>query len=189
VTDQGPRDLHRHPGELVADACRVHGAEAVARWCADLLAERVAYDDPARPSLLWLAGRAAAAELRRGPLAERGQDHWPRVWAARGLRYTWTPSAAPAVTRALADPVWRVREMAAKVVRLREIGEAADALAALVGDDVARVRLAAARGLAAVGEAEHAPAVHGALDDPDRAVRVAAERTLAELRRRLDRDV
>ncbi|HEY1176761.1 MAG TPA: hypothetical protein VGF17_11430, partial [Phytomonospora sp.] len=84
------------------------------------------------------------------------------------------------------------REMSAKLVRLREIGEAADALADLTGEDrepVARVRAAAARALGAVGEGEHAPALHIAEDDVEAAVRVAAGQGLRELRRRLDRDL
>jgi HEAT repeats len=189
VTAPVPDDLDRLPQLLVAEACAAYGADAVAGWCAGLLTGAVAYDDPGSPSVLWIGGRHAAAELRRGQVVERGQDYWPRVWAVRALRYAWTPSAAAAVARALADPAWRVREMAAKVAGLREVGEAADGLAALLADEVPRVRVAAARALGAVGEAEHAPALRDALDDPEPSVRRAAEAALEELRRRLDRDV
>ncbi|MCI0689485.1 MAG: HEAT repeat domain-containing protein [Sporichthyaceae bacterium] len=168
---------------------RPHGQDLIAAWAAELLAGVVAYDDPELPPVTWLGGRHAAAELRRGPLAERGQEYWPRVWAARALLYVWLPRAGPAVVRALADPAWRVREMAAKVAKLREIGEAGDGLAELVDDPVPRVRVAAVRALGAVGEAEHAPAVHTAIDDPEPAVRRAAETALGELRNRLDRDL
>jgi HEAT repeat protein len=174
---------------LVDEACRVYGTDEVVRWCIDLLTGEAAYDDPDRPSVLWLAGAAAAAQLRLGRLAERGADFWPRVWAVRALRYAWTPLAAGPVRDALADPAWRVREMAAKVARLRELGEAGDAVAALVHDDPPRLRAAAVRALGTVGEAEHAPAIHAAADDPDPAVRRAADQALDELRRRLDRDL
>jgi HEAT repeats len=184
-----PFDRHDRPAVLVAEACREYGTEVIARWCADLLTGRVAYDDPGRPPLVWLAGRAAAAELRRGDLVERGVDYWPRVWAARGLRYAWVPDATPAVVRALADPAWRVREMAAKVVRQRDLGEAADALSALATDPMPRVRAAALRAAGTVGEVEHADALRAAANDPEPAVRRAAEAALDELRRRLDRDV
>ena len=49
---------------------------------------------------------------------------------------------------ALADESWRVREMAAKVVARREIGEGLTALAGLQHDPVPRVRAAAARATA-----------------------------------------
>jgi len=188
-----PSDLREHPGARVDEACASYGAEAIARWCADLLAGEVSYDDTEAPSLTWLGGLHAEAELKIGRLQERGQDYWPRVWAARGLLYAWAPGAALAVDRAveqgLADPAWRVREMCAKVARLREVGQAADALEALVSDEVPRVRVAALRALGAVGEAEHAAAARMALDDPEPSVRRAAEGTLAELRRRLDREL
>ncbi len=167
----------------------MYGTGEVARWCTELLARRLAYDDPSAPPLVWIGGAAALAQLRIGRLAERGQDFWPRVWAARGLRYAWVPEAAGAVVQALADPAWRVRETAAKVVRLREIGEAADALAGLAADPVPRVRAAAVRALGAVGEAEHAEAVRQAAADPEPTVGRAAGAALAELCRRLDREL
>ena len=179
-------DLDRPPKELVTEACARYGTDAVARWCADLLLKRAALDDP---DLTLIGGRHAAAELARGGLARPGQEYWPRVWAARALRYAWTPAAAPAVVAALDDPAWRVREMAAKVVAQRELGEAGDALAPLVLDGIPRVRAAAVTALGAVGEAEHADAVHAARDDPEPAVRAAADAALARLRRRLDREV
>jgi HEAT repeat protein len=52
------------------------------------------------------------------------------------------------VIAALADEAWRVREMAAKVVARRRLGDALTAVAALQQDPVPRVRAAAARALA-----------------------------------------
>jgi HEAT repeat protein len=187
MTDPSPEDLRGHPRHRIQQACAVHGSQEVARWCAELLTRQVAYDDPHLPSLTWLGGAHAATELRRGELEARGQDYWPRVWAARGLLHIWTPETSPAVVQALTDPAWRVREMAAKVVRRYEIGEAADRLDALLADDVPRVRAAALRALAVVGEAEHATAIRIGADDAEPAVRAAAVAALAELERRLDR--
>jgi len=186
-----PPDPAAHPRDLLAGAARHYGETLVATWCADLLTGRVEGDDEEFPPLAWLGGRVAGWELGRE--AAEGEDHyWPRVWGARGLLYVWAPEASAAVAAGLGDRAWRVREMSAKLVRLREIGEAADTLTDLTDETlepVPRVRAAAVRALGAVGEGEHAPALHVAEDDEDAAVRVAAERGLKELRRRLDRDV
>ena len=53
-----------------------------------------------------------------------GQQYWLRVWAPRALLYSWDEMARAAVLDALADEAWRVREMAAKVVARRLLGEA-----------------------------------------------------------------
>jgi HEAT repeats/HEAT repeat len=172
----------------VRAACAEYGADRVVRWCADLLTGRVGYDAPGLPPVTALGGPHAENMLGRDGFAQRGQDYWPRVWAARALLYAWTPVAVPAVLAGLGDPVWRVREMAAKVARRREVGEAADPLAALVADATPRVRVAAVRALAMVGEAEHAAAIReAAAGDPEPAVRRAAATALGGLARRLDR--
>lgn len=113
--------------------------------------------------------------------------YWHRTWALRAFLYVWRPEGVPAVVGALGDEHWRPREMAAKVVALREVGEAADALSPLVSDGTPRVRAAAVRALGAVGEGEHAEAVLVACDDVDSAVRTAAERAVVMLGARLDR--
>lgn len=185
-----PEELRgRLPKEWVTTAARRYGEREVATWCADLLRRRVGWDDPDRPSLGWLGGPAALDELGVGRLAERGVDHWPRVWAARGLLYVWDPAAGDAVSAVLGDPAWRVREMAARVIRRRELGAAADLLPALTVDPVPRVRSAGARALGHVGGTGAADAIRPLLDDVDGSVRDAAERALAELGRRLDRAV
>jgi HEAT repeat protein len=136
-----------------------------------------------------LGGKGSGAAARLGATEAGVHDYWVRVWAARAFLYAWRPFAAPAVVGALADPAWRVREMALKVIRLRELGEAADLVIPLTEDEVARVRAAAVRALALVGEAEHAPLIHTAADDPDSAVRSAAQAALAKLATRLDRPI
>lgn len=177
----------RLPKFWIAEAADRYGEPLIAGWCADLLVERIAYDDPAFPSLGWLGGEPALNELRRGELTRRGADHWPRVWAARGLLYVWIPEAAGPVCQSLADPAWRVRELASKVVRRRELGEAAELLPELAADSVPRVRAAAARALGHVAEAEAAEAIRPLLHDDDPVVCREAQVALAELARRLDR--
>lgn len=77
---------------------------------------------------------------------EGGVDgHWPKVWALRGLLYAWDDSAQAPVVAATADDSWRVREMAAKVIRAHEIDDALEVLSTLVADPVPRVRTAAER--------------------------------------------
>ena len=125
------------------------GEAAVAGWCAGLLTGAVPFHDPGRPSLDWLGGRHSLAERRRGDVERRRQDHWPRVWAARGLLYAWDRSAEHAVLAGLHDPAWRVREMCAKVARRRAIAAAEPVLDRLLDDRVARVRAAAEAALTA----------------------------------------
>jgi len=119
------------------------GEDAVAGWCAELLSGSVPHDQPHQPSIKWLGGRHAAVELKVGRVDERGQDYWPRVWAARGLLYVWRTTAEPAVLAGLRDPAWRVREMCAKVVRRHGLHRAEPVLTHLLDDRVGRVRAAA----------------------------------------------
>jgi HEAT repeat protein len=176
------------PDRRVHGAVEIFGAEAVALWCGDLLAGRVAATDPDRPNVAWLGGRHAQAQLERGGLDSPEQAYWPRVWAARGLLYAWDPAAGPDVVRALGDPAWRVREMAAKVVHRRELGEAAEALGPLLRDATARVRSAAVRAVGLVAEWDLAADVDRlARTDRDKTVRATAGRAMADLERRLDR--
>lgn len=180
VTVAAPDDLSQSPAVLVAELCDVLGAAEVARWCTDLLSGRAAFDDPARPSLTWLGGGPAAAQLQQGNLVARRQDYWPRVWAARGLLYAWDQDvvAAPALVDALGDTSWRVREMVAKVVARHGVSAAAEGLCELVPDPVARVRAAAVRALGVVGTPAHVAAVRPSLDDENAGVRRAAAEVL-----------
>ena len=141
--DPSPRVLLRSPRERVLLLAGRVGDEAVATWCAGLLKGDIAYDDRRHPSIKWLGGRHAAGELRLGNVEARGQDYWPRVWAARALMYLWHPLAEEAVLAGLHDPAWRVREMSAKVARRHAISAAEPVLAHLLDDRVPRVRAAA----------------------------------------------
>lgn len=186
---RGPDDveLHASPADRVGALVRLIGEAEVARWCGELLVERVPYDADERPSSTWLGGAHAVNELERGDIELRGQAYWFRTWAARGLLYAWTPEVAPEVCSGLGDAAWRVREMCAKVARLRELGEAAPLLAGLVDDSVPRVRAAAAAALAVTAEADEVPALRRATDDPEASVRSAAQRALERVAVRLDR--
>lgn len=102
--------------------------------------------------------RPLATLLQRGNLETSVNAYWVRVWAARGLLHGWDEPAAdvatPAVVTALGDDAWRVREMAAKVVRRWQLAAATGAVAALKKDDVPRVRAAAARAVAQLAKAK-----------------------------------
>jgi HEAT repeat protein len=126
------------PRQSVELECARRGTAEVVAGCAALLAGGTADER----LVLALGGPAAHAVL------DGAQQYWLRVWGARGLLYAWDGQAADTVTAALADEHWRVREMAAKVVRRHRLGEALPAVAALEHDPVPRVRAAAARALA-----------------------------------------
>lgn len=123
--------------------CARRGIDAVVDGCVAFLAGEPA-DADADLSLA-LAGPAAAAVLR----GEAGgvDGYWPRVWGARGLLYAWDDRAAPAIVRATSDEVWRVREMALKVIARHAVGEAIEVAAQLRNDPIARVRRAAERAM------------------------------------------
>jgi len=178
------------PRERVELAVAQLAAPVLLTWCARLLTGDVAYDDPAQPHLTWLGGPHAVWLLGQPARVADDQDYWPRTWAARALLYAWDDGVdelVPAVVAALADPAWRVREMAAKVVARREVGQAGEALLPLVEDEVPRVRAAAVRALGLVGEVEALDAARDAQDDPDPAVHRAAELAVRRLQERLDR--
>src|SRR3989442_11307509 len=127
------------------------GEQGVVDWCRELLNGAVAYNDRRRPSITWLGGRHAAGELRRGRVEDRGQDYWPRVWAARGLMYVWRPDAEVAILTGLRDPAWRVREACARVARRRGLVAAERRLERLLDDPNHRVRVGAEAALAVLG--------------------------------------
>jgi HEAT repeat protein len=130
------------PRQSVERECRRRGEPEVVARCIALLRGGDADLGFARA----IGGPAADSVL--GPHPRRDQRYFLRTWAARALLYAWDDAAAGAVVAALADEAWRVREMAAKVVARRRIGDALSAVAALQQDPVPRVRAAAARALA-----------------------------------------
>ena len=172
------------PADWVADACADLGTDAVVAWCAGLLSGQPVEDGP---SLDRIGGPGASALVAGYERTPGKPDYWPRVWAARALRYAWHdgPGVHAAVVSALADPAWRVRETAAALTRVHELGEAAGALRGLLDDEVPRVRIAAARALAVVGEHDDLAAL-ATTDEPDASVRRAQDVARRHLAERLD---
>jgi len=115
--------------------------------CVDLIMGR---DTDVR-LVMALAGPAARTVLDGESRADL--SYWLRVWGTRGLLWEWDDSAAPALAAALADPSWRVREMAAKVVARHLVGDALPAVSALRDDPVPRVRAAATRAVVRLTQA------------------------------------
>ena len=125
------------PGESIELECGRRGTVEVVACCVRLLGRQDADD-----ALVFAIGGPGARAVLDG-----GQQYWLRVWAPRAL-YAWDEMARAAVLEALGDEAWRVREMAAKVVARRLLGEALAAVAELRQDPVNRVRLAAERATA-----------------------------------------
>ena len=113
------------------------GATAVVDGCLRLLAGRLVSDD----FVIALGGPGALSVL------DGRNDYWPRVWALRALLYCWHPRAAAATLAATADPAWRVREMAVRVIARHLPDGIFPNGERLLGDPVARVRAAAERAL------------------------------------------
>jgi hypothetical protein len=139
-------DADLTPRERIRAECARRGKDAVLQDCLALL------DGSTDPGLTRsLAGRGSAKFFD-------GQQHddtyWFRVWALRGLLWSWDARATGHVVRALDDEQWRVREMAAKVVARHLVGEATTAVAARRDDPVPRVRRAAERALVRLTEAD-----------------------------------
>jgi HEAT repeat protein len=127
------------PKQSVERECARRGEPEVVAACVVLLGG----GDVDRPFVFAIGGPAAEAVL--GPHPRRDQRYFLRVWAARALLYAWDDTVRDAVIGALADEAWRVREMAAKVVAKRKLGDALPVVAGLREDPVPRVRAAAAR--------------------------------------------
>lgn len=184
MSEPGSLPLATHPSILVGLAVERWGEPGFISRCVALF-RTLSWGD--EPELMSYVGG------RRGPrFVEFGfgkEAYWLRVWPLRAMLYAWDPSAVPVVVDGLADEHWRVREMAGKVVALREIRTAAETVVGLLSDPTPRVRAVAARAIAVIGEAEHAPPLRALLDDPEAEVRKRAEQALERLSRRLDRDL
>ncbi len=128
------------PRQSIAAECQRRGEPAVVSGCIGLLQGRHDVDDTL---VLALGGPPAQSVL--GGRAGGKAGYWPRVWAARGLLHAWDDCATAAIIQATADDAWRVREMAARVIARRRIGDALSAVAELRNDPVPRVQAAAGR--------------------------------------------
>lgn len=129
--------------------------------------------------LLSVGGEHAQGILDGAPVL-----YWPELWGTRALLYVWDDSAAEAVTAALHNQAWRVREMAARVAAAREL-PVEGILTALLVDEVARVRASAARALGAIGSLETVDAIRPLLKDPEIDVRRGAQQGIDAIRKRL----
>src|SRR4051794_29074612 len=96
------------PRSRIEAACQQRGKESIARACAELLD-----GESGDPELLVML--SGFVDFDRYP------EYWTQVWAARGLLWAWDDVATAALARALSNPAWRVREMAAKVVRRHSV--------------------------------------------------------------------
>lgn len=131
--------------------------------------------------LLFVGGEHAQGILDGAPVL-----YWPELWGLRALQYAWNDTAAPAVVNALHNTAWRVREMAARVIAVREI-PAASELIELLGDKTPRVRIAVARALAAVGKLDNVEDIRPLLKDTEIEVRRGAQQSIDALRKRFPR--
>jgi hypothetical protein len=127
------------PRQAVAAACELVGVDELRAWCTGLLAGDIGDADPGRPRIEWLGGTIG------------WPSYWPRVWGARGLLHAGPTDDTAALFGALADPAWRVREMALKVIARYELPDPEGAVDALVDDPVERVRAQAWRALGRPG--------------------------------------
>lgn len=122
------------PRERVLAECQTRGQAAVVSACVDLYRTGTA-----DPRLLSVLG---------GPSAHHPvTDVWPRVWALRGLLWSWQdgPAARTVLADACVDEAWRCREMALKVVARHRVDALLDEALTARHDRVARVRAAAER--------------------------------------------
>jgi hypothetical protein len=156
----------------LAAAVAEYGEDAVVLRSLSLLAGHNEGED----FLLYVGGEHARGILEGAPVL-----YWPELWGTRALLYVWNDSAAVAVTAALENQAWRVREMAARVAAARAL-PVEGVLTGLLTDDVARVRAAAARALGVVGT--DVEALKPLLKDPEIDVRRGAQQAIDALRKR-----
>lgn len=140
-----PSSWGKTPRRSIEEECARRGRPAVVAGCVALLSGR-----DADPELVTALGGPPA---RRVLTQSAGPDYWLRVWAARGLLWAWDDTAVAALTLALTDEHWRVREMALKVVARHRVDEALEPAAELQRDPVPRVRAAAGRALTRLASA------------------------------------
>lgn len=127
--------------------------------------------------LLYVGGEHARGILDGAPVL-----YWPELWGTRALLYVWNDSAVLAVTAALNNQAWRVREMATRVAAARKL-DVEPILTELLTDEVPRVRAAAARALGVIGS--NIEVIEPLLRDPEIDVRRGAQQAIAALRARI----
>ncbi|MEP6482676.1 MAG: HEAT repeat domain-containing protein [Rhodoglobus sp.] len=157
----------------LAAAVKLYGERGVVERSIALVAGNNAGDD----FLLFVGGEHAQGILDGAPVL-----YWPELWGTRALLYIWDDSATDAVTAALANQAWRVREMAARVAAARGL-PVVDEVTALLTDEVARVRAAAARSLGSLGT--DIEVIRPLLKDPEIDVRRGAQQGIDGIRGRM----
>lgn len=167
------------PAELpiekrLAAAVELYGESAVVRRAISLLAGNNEGED----FLLFVGGEHAQGILDGAPVL-----YWPELWGTRALLYVWDDSALEAVTAAMANQAWRVREMGARVAAARGLPLSA-AVAGLLTDEVTRVRASAARALGEIGSRDDIDGIRPLLKDPEIDVRRGAQQGIDALRKR-----
>jgi len=177
--DNTPVPIDASPADRIAAAVKIYGERDIVDRAAALIGGANAGED----FLLFVGGKHAKGILDGAPAL-----YWPELWGTRTLMYVWHDSAKVAVQSALTNQAWRVREMAAKVVHLREL-PLTDNLLPMLSDEVGRVRAAAARALGAVGDYDNATAIKALLKDPDVEVRRPAGEALQQIAQRFGRPV
>lgn len=128
--------------------------------------------------LLVVGGEHARGILEGAPVL-----YWPELWGTRALLYVWNHSAIEAVTAALHNQAWRVREMAARVAAARGL-DVVPALVGMLADETPRVRAAAARALGVLGSVETVDDIRPLLKDPEIDVRRGAQQGIDAIRAR-----
>lgn len=160
--------------QRIAAAVERHGESAVVTRALSLMAG----NNEGESFLILVGGDHAQGILDGAPPL-----YWPELWGTRTLLYVWDDTAAPAVIRALSNPAWRVREMAARVVAARDLSARSE-LTAMLTDETPRVRIAAVRALAAVGTLDDLDSIRMLLKDPLVDVRRGTQQALDALRSR-----
>lgn len=128
--------------------------------------------------LLVVGGEHARGILEGAPVL-----YWPELWGTRALLYVWNDGAIEAVTAALHNQAWRVREMAARVAAARGL-DVVPALVGMLADETPRVRAAAARALGVLGSLETVDDIRPLLKDPEIDVRRGAQQGIDAIRSR-----
>jgi hypothetical protein len=158
----------------LAAAVELYGEAVVVRRAISLLAGNNEGED----FLLFVGGDHARGILDGAPVL-----YWPELWGTRALLYVWDDSAEEAVSAAMANQAWRVREMGARVAAARKLQLSA-AVGGLLTDEVARVRATAARSFGDLGTLEDVDALRPLLKDPEIDVRRGAQQGIDALRKR-----
>ncbi|MCU1579588.1 MAG: repeat protein [Rhodoglobus sp.] len=159
----------------LAAAVELYGEAVVVRRCISLLAGNNEGED----FLLFVGGDHARGILDGAPVL-----YWPELWGTRALLYVWDDSAEEAVSAAMANQAWRVREMGARVAAARKLRQFSAVVSALLTDEVARVRATAARSLGELGTLGDVDALRQLLKDPEIDVRRGAQQGIDALRKR-----